>query len=400
MNDYLKSLTHKIKSSVFRILYADDCIQAAYQGILGREPDLEGFSTCKKALANSEDLALLLTDMACSEEFRMKNYAAHVPELVHAIYQGLLAREADNSGLNTHTPILKESADLAVILQKFINSDEFSQSRQMKRMEFLPLDLNKIEVDTYATDDQLAACITKIKDAWSHLGITRPHFSVLTDKQFLPENLDRNIDKFWKSGENEASGIERILARHGCSSLATKTCVDYGCGVGRVILCLARRFGRVHGYDISPGHLSSAERRAKEIGVTNVDFHLCSDFYDELQKCDVFYSRIVFQHNPPPIIKLLIEKALRALNPDGVAIFQVPTYSIGYRFNTLEWLNMEHALDMQMHCLPQEQIFKIIAEEQSVLLEVREDNSTGFPDQFISNTFIVRKLDPRTVTRA
>jgi hypothetical protein len=42
-----------------------------------------------------------------------------------------------------------------------------------------------------------------------------------------------------------------------------------------------------------------------------------------------------------------------------------------------------------MHCLPQPAIFKILADECCVPLEVREDGSTG--GAFISNTFIARR---------
>jgi SAM-dependent methyltransferase len=292
-----------------------------------------------------------------------------------------------------------QSESLLALRKRFICSPEFAakgllmaQPLPQKQLYPLPLDLANIEVDTDATDDQLNACIAKIKAAWAHLGVVRPHFSVLTDPQFLPENIGGSIDNFWASGETEADRIEHILDRHNCSLLSTKTCVEYGSGVGRVTMGLARRFARVHGYDISPSHLSCAEQRAQETDTTNVTFHLCSEtFFEPLEKCDVFYSCIVFQHNPPPIIKHLIKNALQALKLDGIAIFQVPTYIVGYRFNTLEWLGTDHVLDMQMHCLPQQKIFEIIAEENCAPLEVREDNSTGALDKFISNTFVVRK---------
>jgi 2-polyprenyl-3-methyl-5-hydroxy-6-metoxy-1,4-benzoquinol methylase len=258
----------------------------------------------------------------------------------------------------------------------------------------LPLDVAKIEVDTTASDVQLGTLIEKIKAAWTHLGVSKPHFSVLTHPRFLPENLSGSISEFWGSGEGEAEQLGRILDRHDCFPLETKTCVEFGCGVGRVTIPLARRFARVHVYDISPGHLSLAENHAIEEGINNVSFHLCREtFLEALHECDVFYSMIVFQHNPPPLISKLIRNALLSLKPGGIAVFQVPTYKKDYRFKTAEWLQTDHPLEMQMHCLPQRQIFEIVAEENCKLLEVREDNRTGVPDQFISNTFIIRKSE-------
>jgi SAM-dependent methyltransferase len=261
------------------------------------------------------------------------------------------------------------------------------------RFNVLRPDFTKLEVDTDASDDQLTACLEKIRAAWTHLGIIKPHWSVLTHRQFLPENLGDSIDAFYASGEAESAGIENILARHDCSSLSEKICVEYGCGVGRVTMGLARRFGWVHGYDISPGHLSHAAERAKEIGLTNITFHLCSEnLLMQLNECDVAYSRIVFQHNPPPVQIRLIKNLLGALKPGGTAIFQVLTYMKDYHFNTREWLKKNHPPDMQMHCLPQQKIFEIIAAENCIPLEVGDDDSAGHLDTWISNTFVARKL--------
>jgi hypothetical protein len=89
------------------------------------------------------------------------------------------------------------------------------------------------------------------------------------------------------------------------------------------------------------------------------------------------------------VISNLIRSALQALRPGGIGIFQVPTYILGYRFNLAEWFVEEHALDMQMHCLPQRKIFEIIARANCIPLEIREDDATGAPEKFLSNTFIV-----------
>jgi len=55
------------------------------------------------------------------------------------------------------------------------------------------------------------------------------------------------------------------------------------------------------------------------------------------------------------------------------------------------WIAAKHELDMQMHCLPQAAIFALASDEACDVLEVREDNSTGAPERFISNTFVIRK---------
>ena len=259
---------------------------------------------------------------------------------------------------------------------------------------FLPLHLPALPIDTVATNQELALCVAKIKTAWEHLGAVKPHFSVLSGEQFLPENLAASADSFWASGQGEAAIVRNTLNRYGFPALANGTCVEYGCGVGRVTMNLTAMFATVNAYDISANHLAIAKQRADELAVNNVIFHLCSEhFLDEISPCNFFYSVIVFQHNPPPIIAELIRKALGSLRTGGIAIFQVPTYIVGYRFILGEWLLADHTLDMQMHCLPQAHIFELISDANCKVLEVREDNWTGAPDTYISNTFVVQKLD-------
>jgi 2-polyprenyl-3-methyl-5-hydroxy-6-metoxy-1,4-benzoquinol methylase len=313
-------------------------------------------------------------------------------------YRLLLGREPESEEvIRDHT----KSDSLQALRERFMRSAEFRKksTREQAQQSFLPQDLPAMDVDVDASDDQMDAVMSKIQLAWEHLGSQRPHFSVLTDPQFLPENLEGTIGTFWESGEAEAARAQLILERHGLTSLRDKVCVEFGCGVGRVSMGLARSFAKVHGYDISSWHLAHAEQRGREIGLTNLELHRYTDINEDIRKCDVFYSRIVLQHNPPPIIVQLISNAFRSLNPGGIAIFQVPTYAKEYRFNTIEWLNTEHVMDMQMHCLPQYRIFELIEAEGCLPLEVREDNATGKPESFISNTFIVRKRTEGSIRR-
>ena len=44
---------------------------------------------------------------------------------------------------------------------------------------------------------------------------------------------------------------------------------------------------------------------------------------DTLPEFDLFFSMIVLQHNPPPLIALMLEKIAARLRPGGVAVFAV-----------------------------------------------------------------------------
>jgi SAM-dependent methyltransferase len=280
-----------------------------------------------------------------------------------------------------------------VLRQIFLNSSEFKKTLKLDTTRFLmPLDLPKICIDYKVSQSSFAKSISIIKNSWTHMGNEIPHFSVLTNKNFLPDQISENVANFWHSGEMESRGIFEILNRYDFGSFDTKVCVEYGCGVGRVTSHLAVKFSEVCGMDISQPHLDIAEARVKELGLLNVKFVLCAEnSLTKIPQCDFFYSRIVFQHNPPPVIYQLIKKLLEALKPNGIAIFQVPTYIVGYNFSIEEWLIKEHGMGMQMHCLPQSVICELIDTCNCNVLEIREDNSTGAPQKYLSNTFVVRK---------
>jgi SAM-dependent methyltransferase len=252
-----------------------------------------------------------------------------------------------------------------------------------------------MHVELAASPLDLARLGNRVREAWTHMGVARPHHSVLSGRDYLPQFINKDsIDRFYASGAREAATINTILRRHGFCHPESKICVEYGCGLGRVTFALANIFKKVHGYDISTTHLTSAERHASDTGIHNIDFHLCSaDLVSKnLEDCDFFYSRIVFQHNPPPLMRELIATSLKSLRPGGVAIFQVPTYGAGYAFRIQEYLASSQQLDMEMHCIPQSEVFKLIVEAHCKILEVREDRSIGRLGQWISNTFVVERL--------
>lgn len=310
-------------------------------------------------------------------------------------YRYLLGREPESESLiEAHLGTM----DFRQLVLGFVGSKEFLSNRDRANLAGavgaigLPLVLDKLDIAVFATSAELGKCALKIKKVWEHLGDEKAHFSVLSNDAFLPHNLNESIDSFWSSGETDASEAIRALNQFGSGELQEKVCVEYGCGVGRVTVGFAKRFKFVHGYDISRNHLDHARTRSRELGVANIQFHECSqDFRVAIEPCDFFYSIIVLQHNPPPVILEIIRIALRALKVNGIAMFQVPTYIVGYRFNLDEWLATDHALDMQMHCVPQDTVLNIISETGCRLLCLREDGWTGARDRIVSNTFFCLK---------
>jgi SAM-dependent methyltransferase len=86
----------------------------------------------------------------------------------------------------------------------------------------------------------------------------------------------------------------------------------------------------VYGYDISQEHLQIAKEYidSKYSNILLSQLKKVKDI-ENLPKVDFIYSVLVLQHNPPPIIRFIIQQFIQALNPKGVALFQVPMYRMG-----------------------------------------------------------------------
>lgn len=303
-------------------------------------------------------------------------------------YQNLLGREPESeAAIEGHLGC----RDFEALVRAFVASAEYLRLR--KRRPYRALPLPELRVDVDADEARLAEIVHRMRRTWQGLGETRPHFSVMTSDAFLPDRLDSSLAVFWASGEHEAGQVAALATTHGVD-IGQAVCVEYGCGVGRVTGGLAARFARVHGYDISASHLEVAQQRIDELGLRNVSLHLCTDAVcSPLQPCDLLYSRIVLQHNPPPLMERLVRLLLRSLRPGGLAIFQLPTFAEGYGFDLGAWLRAPTPADMEMHCLPQHRVLQAIGQESCQLVELREDDSPG-DDRYISNTFIVRRPAP------
>jgi len=106
----------------------------------------------------------------------------------------------------------------------------------------------------------------------------------------------------------------------------------------------------------------------------------------------LFFSIIVLQHNPPPVILGVLEAAFAGLRPGGVAFFQVPTYAAGYSFELVHYMENEgRGKSMEMHFVPQADILRLAKAHGVQPLEIRSDEKIGNYHQWLSNTFLMRK---------
>jgi hypothetical protein len=205
-------------------------------------------------------------------------------EHVRWAYRTFLDREPESEeAIAAHLAV----TDLGALARRFVESAEFRQKYALPATQprLVPLDAEGNVVDVNVDAATLAALIEHVRRSWEFLGRVRPHHSVLTHPQFKPDVIQENETAFWASGEREAEGFVRILKRSGITSTAELTCLDFGCGIGRVTAPLVKRFAVVHAYDISEPHIEIAKTRTDR-----AVFHLVRHLPVALAPADVFHS--------------------------------------------------------------------------------------------------------------
>ncbi|HEY1747976.1 MAG TPA: methyltransferase domain-containing protein [Xanthobacteraceae bacterium] len=255
------------------------------------------------------------------------------------------------------------------------------------------LDGPPMSVELDASPEELSAMVAHLKVQWEQLGNRAPHWSVVVDPDFLPENIAAHESRFYETGHDPVHVLRRTAARCGVALDSASRCFELGCGVGRVTVWLAGEFAEVIGGDISQAHLNLATKALTQRSISNVRLVRLEDLaLDAIPEFDVFVSVIVLQHNPPPVAAALLNMALRKLRPGGIAYFQVPTYGPAYAFSVSEYLaQIEKSNGMEMHILPQGVIFEILNRNGCDLVECRENDAVGDHEGFVSNLFFARK---------
>ncbi len=233
-----------------------------------------------------------------------------------------------------------------------------------------------------------------VAKAWTHMGDVEPHFSVLTDPRFKPDRLEANLEEFHASGQQDLARLRSALVRNGITPGEDSVALELGCGVGRITHWLAREVNRVVAVDVSANHLALARRHLDAGGANNIEFVQLKRVEDisRLPAFDLFFSVIVLQHNPPPVIAAILERVFTRLREGGIAYFQLPTYRAGYRFDLKSYLaDNVGSNDMEMHVLPQREVMRLASAHGCELIEVIEDTYTGMRIGEVSNTFLLRK---------
>jgi 2-polyprenyl-3-methyl-5-hydroxy-6-metoxy-1,4-benzoquinol methylase len=166
-------------------------------------------------------------------------------------------------------------------------------------------------------------------NSWEHFGKKNPYYGVLSDEKFRTQNLSaENRRLFFQLGEEHVDKLLQSVQKHFGSFRSQGKALDFGCGVGRLLIPMAAHFGQVIGMDISPAMISEAESNLSETGIQNATL-LRSDAdlsWDKLKNFDFVHSYIVFQHIPVENGQNLFFRLVDALAPGGIAALHITLF--------------------------------------------------------------------------
>jgi len=159
--------------------------------------------------------------------------------------------------------------------------------------------------------------------SWEGLGRTDPLFGILSDPSKWGGKWD--ADEFFASGRAHVKKLLRSLHEIG-ASFTNATCLDFGCGVGRLTVPLSGSFNRTIGVDVARSMIDQARRY--HAASSQCEFLLnrgldLRQFPDAT--FDFVHSCLVLQHIPPDLAIRYIEEFFRVCKPGGLVVFQLPS---------------------------------------------------------------------------
>jgi SAM-dependent methyltransferase len=152
--------------------------------------------------------------------------------------------------------------------------------------------------------------------SWQRISEIDPYWGVVSSNEFHTHTMtDEARQEFFAKGTQHLAGVLKII-RALRPGFRPRQALDFGCGVGRVTMPMARECDHVLAVDISAGMLREARRNAEAAGVSaNISFaHQIAGSFDFV------HSEHVFQHIDEPIGLLRVGEMANALVAGGAGV--------------------------------------------------------------------------------
>ncbi len=133
---------------------------------------------------------------------------------------------------------------------------------------------------------------------WEKFGKKDPYYWVTTDSRYKDATFTRDVrETFFKSADDYLESVLKVIRRYLDPTFHPRRALDFGCGVGRITIPLARRCTAVCGVDVAESMIAEAEKNCRERSLSHVEF---SSDLNGLppggEPFDFVHSIYVFQH--------------------------------------------------------------------------------------------------------
>lgn len=175
---------------------------------------------------------------------------------------------------------------------------------------------------------------------WEKFGREDAYFGVIAQDKYKMANLnDETKEEFFRTGQEYVDRLLREIKRHLDPGFTIRKALDFGCGVGRVVIPLAKVAKHVTGADVSESMLREAQKNCESRGIENVNFVKSDDDLSLLNdRYDFIHSLIVFQHIPVKRGERILKNLMTRLEEGGCAVLHF-TYEKNYRFRRVtSWI--------------------------------------------------------------
>jgi SAM-dependent methyltransferase len=160
--------------------------------------------------------------------------------------------------------------------------------------------------------------------AWELFGEQDPYFGVASHSKYIGRLSDARKQEFMASGEEFVSDLLKKSEALFGNIKFKKRALDFGCGVGRLVIPFSKRFSEVVGVDISQSMIGEAIKNCQHAGARNVMFVQSTDDFLNVQgQFEFVNSYIVLQHIPVKRGMKIIDSLLSRVAPGGHAMLHV-----------------------------------------------------------------------------
>ncbi|MDX1516535.1 MAG: class I SAM-dependent methyltransferase [Woeseiaceae bacterium] len=159
---------------------------------------------------------------------------------------------------------------------------------------------------------------------WEEWGAADPYFGVLSEDRYRRSDLtDTDRAEFFRTGEQHVDFVLATIRRVFDSEFAPARVLDFGCGVGRLLVAFGQRGAAVTGVDVSQSMLDEARANCAAMGVDDVTLLPSDDALSSVtDPFELVHSCLVLQHIPWRRGRLLISKLLARVDTGGFAAVQ------------------------------------------------------------------------------